>query len=104
MWESDSRAMPAKDAKVAGGKWCFEEATPITICAPANPTDPGDAADPSTPQGILVHRRIRITIRTATGEAFFDGACFAPPDKITSGAAINPRPRQIAIGFLTSGA
>jgi hypothetical protein len=71
MWESDSRALPAKDAKVAGGKWCFEEATPITICAPANPTDPGDAADPSTPQGILVHRRIRITIRTATGEAFF---------------------------------
>ncbi|MGH6794357.1 MAG: hypothetical protein ACREDH_03965, partial [Methylocella sp.] len=42
-----------KDAKVAGGKWRFEEATPITICAPANPTDPGDAADPSTPQGIL---------------------------------------------------
>ena len=41
-----------KDAKVAGGKWRFEEATPITICAPANPTDPGDAADPSTPQGI----------------------------------------------------
>jgi hypothetical protein len=60
-----------KDAKVAGGKWRFEEATPITICAPANPTDPGDAADPSTPQGILVHRRIRITIRTATGKAFF---------------------------------
>jgi len=24
-----------------------------TICTPANPTDPGDAADPSTPQGIL---------------------------------------------------
>ena len=23
-----------------------------TICTPANPTDPGDAADPSTPQGI----------------------------------------------------
>ena len=41
-----------KDAKVADGKWRFEEATPITICAPANPTDPGDAADPSTPQGI----------------------------------------------------
>jgi hypothetical protein len=41
-----------KDAKVAGGKWRFEEATPITICAPADPTDPGDAADPSTPQGI----------------------------------------------------
>ena len=39
--------------KVAGGKWRFEEATPITICAPADPTDPGDAADPSTPQGIL---------------------------------------------------
>ena len=39
-------------AKVAGGKWRFEEATPITICTPANPTDPGDAADPSTPQGI----------------------------------------------------
>jgi hypothetical protein len=38
--------------KVAGGKWRFEEATPITIYAPANPTDPGDAADPSTPQGI----------------------------------------------------
>jgi hypothetical protein len=75
------------DAKVAGGNWRFEEATPITICAPANPTDPGDAADPSTPQGILVHRRIRITIRTATGQAFFQGACFAPPDKITSGAA-----------------
>ena len=60
------------DAKVAGGKWRFEEATPITICAPANPTDPGDAADPSTPQGILkVHCRIRITIRTAAGKAFF---------------------------------
>jgi hypothetical protein len=43
----------AKDAKVAGGRWRFEEATPKTICAPANPTDPGDAADPSTPQGIL---------------------------------------------------
>ena len=38
--------------KVAGGKWRFEEATPTTICTPANPTDPGDAADPSTPQGI----------------------------------------------------
>ena len=60
-----------KDAKVAGGKWRFEEATPITICAPADPTDPGDAADPSTPQGISVHRRIRITIRTAAGKAFF---------------------------------
>jgi hypothetical protein len=59
-----------KFAKVAGGKWRFEEATPITICAPANPTDPGDAADPSTPQGISVHRRIRITIRTVTGTAF----------------------------------
>jgi hypothetical protein len=42
-----------KDTKVAGGKWRFEEATPITTYAPANPTDPGDAADPSTPQGIL---------------------------------------------------
>jgi hypothetical protein len=42
-----------KHAKVAGGRWRFEEATPKTICAPANPTDPGDAADPSTPQGIL---------------------------------------------------
>jgi hypothetical protein len=38
------------EAKVAGGKWCFEEATP-TICTPADPTDPGDAADLSTPQG-----------------------------------------------------
>jgi hypothetical protein len=43
-----------------------------TIYAPANPTDPGDAADPSTPQGILkFHRRIRITIRTTTGKAFY---------------------------------
>ena len=36
---------------MAGGKWCLEEATP-TICTPADPTDPGDAADLSTPQGI----------------------------------------------------
>jgi hypothetical protein len=43
-----------------------------TIYAPTNPTDPGDAADPSTPQGILkFHRRIRITIRIATGKAFY---------------------------------
>jgi hypothetical protein len=34
--------------KVAGGKRCLEEATPTT-CAPADPTDPGDAADLSTP-------------------------------------------------------
>lgn len=28
-----------------------EEATPSSSCAPADPTDPGDAADLSTPQG-----------------------------------------------------
>jgi len=38
-------------AKVAGGKR-LRGGHSQTICAPANPTDPGDAADPSTPQGI----------------------------------------------------
>jgi hypothetical protein len=56
------------EAEVAGGRWCLEEATPTTY-APADPTDPGDAADLSTPQGIsckleladrLVRHRTRI--------------------------------------------
>jgi hypothetical protein len=76
-----------KDAKVAGGKWRFEEATPITTCAPANPTDPGDAADPSTPQGILSSSPNTHYDTHGLGRAFFKGACFAPPDIIMPGAA-----------------
>jgi hypothetical protein len=44
----------AGEAANEGGRrqMAFRGGHSYTICAPANPTDPGDAADPSTPQGI----------------------------------------------------
>ena len=43
------------ESKVAGWPRRFEEATPAAN-QPADPTDPGDAADLSTPQGIQFAR------------------------------------------------
>jgi hypothetical protein len=41
--------------EVAGGKWISRRPL-LTTRAPADPTDPGDAADLSTPQGILLRK------------------------------------------------
>jgi len=47
---------------VAGWPRRFEEATPAAN-QPADPTDPGDAADLSTPQGIPVRQNASIRAR-----------------------------------------